>query len=93
MKKFLKSLLKLFYVLNIYVILLSAYLVLKWIIARKEHNGLVLMGLVGMIHRQAILTLIISVLIFIILSVIFIKYKKKQIIKKHKLYNCFSGNY
>lgn len=78
LKLFLKSLLKLFYVLNICVILLSAYLVVKWIIAHIEHNGLVLMGLIGMIHCQAILILIISVLIFIILSVIFIKNKKKQ---------------
>lgn len=78
LKLFLKSLLKLFYVLNICLMLLSAYFVLEWIIARKEHDGLALMGLVGMIHRQAILILIISILIFIILSVIFIKNKKKQ---------------
>ena len=65
-----KMLLRLFYIVNICIMLLSAGFVMEWIIAEKNHDGLALMGLVGMIHGHAIIMLIVSALIFIILTVI-----------------------
>lgn len=72
-------LLRLFYIINICIMLLSAGLVIEWIIAEIMHDGLALIGLVEMIHGHAIITLIVSALIFIILTKIFIKNKKKKV--------------
>ncbi|MDE5557551.1 MAG: hypothetical protein K2J32_07640, partial [Ruminococcus sp.] len=52
-----KMLLRLFYIINICIMLLSAGLVIEWIIAEIMHDGLALIGLVGMIHGHAIITL------------------------------------
>lgn len=61
--------------------LLYADFVIEWIIACKNHDGLALMRLIGMMHSYAIISLIISILIFIILTVIFVK-NKENISKK-----------
>lgn len=86
-----KMLLRLYYVINIFIMLLSACLVVAWIRAKIMHDGLALMGLVGMIHGHAIITLIVSALIFIILTKIFIKNKKKQVQYEQELQE-ISGN-
>jgi len=79
MKKILKMILRLFYIVDICIMILSAGFVIEWIIAKIKHDGLALIGLVGMIHGNAILMLIVSALIFIVLTVIFIKNRKKQV--------------
>lgn len=71
-----KMLLRLFYIINICIMLLSAGFVIEWIIAEKNHDGLALMGLVGMIHGHATIMFIISALIFTIFTKIFIKNRK-----------------
>lgn len=68
-----KMLLRLYYFVNICIMLLSAY-----IRAKIMNDGLVLIGLIGMTAGHALVTLIISALIFIILTRIFIKQKKKE---------------
>lgn len=72
-----KMLLRLYYVVNICVMLLSACIVIEYIRTKIMNDGLALIGLVGMIAGHALVTLIVSALIFIILTRIFIKQKKK----------------
>lgn len=80
MKKFFKIIIKSFlillYIIDICIMFLSSDVVIEWIIAEIKHDGLVLIGLIGMIHWDAIIALIISILIFIIFTVIFVKNKK-----------------
>ncbi|MCM1506217.1 MAG: hypothetical protein NC177_03645 [Ruminococcus flavefaciens] len=74
-----KMLLRLYYFVNICVMLLSAYVVIEWIRAKIMNDGLALIGLIGMIAGHALVTLIVSVLIFIILTRIFLRNRKKQV--------------
>ncbi len=79
LKIFLKMILRLFYIIDICIMILSAGFVIEWIVAEIKHDGLALIGLVGMVHGHAILMLIVSALIFTVLMVIFIKNRKKQV--------------
>lgn len=73
-----KRIFKLLYVIDICVVLLSADFVVRGIIAIKTHDDIALMGLTGMYHYRAIKILTISGLIFIILTIVLIKSKKKK---------------
>ncbi len=71
-----KKLLTILYIIDIYIILSSSYTLLKWKMAEIENNSVILVGIIGMNQIKG--ALIISILIFIILTVIFIKNKKKK---------------
>ncbi len=75
---YMKKIFKLLYVIDIYVLLLSADFVVRGIIAIKTHDDIALMGLTGMYHYHAIKILIISSLIFTIFTILLIKNKKKK---------------
>lgn len=76
MKNFLKIFLILFYIADIFIMFSSFCTLLKWKIAEIENKSIVLVGIVGI--KQMKISLIISILIFTILTIIFIKNKKKK---------------
>lgn len=75
-KRYMIKILKLFYIINICITFLSFHTLYEWKKAEIEHNTVVLVGIVGM--NQVKMIFIISILIFVILTVIFIKNKKRN---------------
>lgn len=73
-----KKLLVFFYVIDICVMLFSLYLLFLEIKAEIEHDELALMGLLGYIQGKVIISSIVSTLVFIVITVVFVKHKKKK---------------